>query len=246
MEYYGTSFWAPTNTLVHYGVKGMKWGVRRYQNPDGSFNAAGKRRYFSNGSGENYKPVKSAGGNVRRAMAKVYESNEKYYSKRGNNRMASMNKQIKNSLLKEAAEADSRKEKQINDKTSEKAKALRKERLKKAAKVGAIAAGTALAIYGGYKLNQALNKNVSAHYQSLGQSYFEKYAKIKLRADGLDMGGYISPNSGISTSESSSMLRSLANENFNRHQNYRQLARKNSYSTREKLDVAKRIIKGIT
>ena len=31
--------------LAHYGVKGMKWGVRRYQNADGSLKSAGKRRY---------------------------------------------------------------------------------------------------------------------------------------------------------------------------------------------------------
>lgn len=32
--------------LYHHGVKGMKWGVRRYQNTDGSLTPAGKRRYY--------------------------------------------------------------------------------------------------------------------------------------------------------------------------------------------------------
>lgn len=31
--------------LYHYGTKGMKWGVRRYQNSDGSLTPAGKKRY---------------------------------------------------------------------------------------------------------------------------------------------------------------------------------------------------------
>ncbi len=35
MEYY----------LRHSGIKGMKWGVRRYQNKDGSLTPAGKKRY---------------------------------------------------------------------------------------------------------------------------------------------------------------------------------------------------------
>lgn len=30
--------------LVHHGIPGMKWGVRRYQNRDGSLTAAGKKR----------------------------------------------------------------------------------------------------------------------------------------------------------------------------------------------------------
>ena len=29
--------------LAHYGIKGMKWGVRRYQNKDGSLTAEGKK-----------------------------------------------------------------------------------------------------------------------------------------------------------------------------------------------------------
>ena len=34
------------NYLAHFGVKGQKWGVRRFQNEDGSLTSAGKQRYY--------------------------------------------------------------------------------------------------------------------------------------------------------------------------------------------------------
>lgn len=36
------------DVLIHYGILGMKWGVRRYQNKDGSLTSAGKKRYINN------------------------------------------------------------------------------------------------------------------------------------------------------------------------------------------------------
>lgn len=32
------------NELYHYGVKGMKWGVRRYRDYDGGLTSAGRSR----------------------------------------------------------------------------------------------------------------------------------------------------------------------------------------------------------
>ena len=34
------------SVIYHTGIKGMKWGVRRYQNADGTLTEEGKKRYL--------------------------------------------------------------------------------------------------------------------------------------------------------------------------------------------------------
>lgn len=47
-----------SNELYHYGIKGQKWGVRRYQNPDGSLTDEGRERY-SNDSNYRRKQIRN-------------------------------------------------------------------------------------------------------------------------------------------------------------------------------------------
>ena len=41
MEYYGIHY---DSVIKHHGIKGQKWGVRRYQNPDGTLTELGKKK----------------------------------------------------------------------------------------------------------------------------------------------------------------------------------------------------------
>ena len=50
--------------LAHHGIRGQKWGVRRYQNPDGSLTAEGRRRL---GYGEPRKSLKQKIADKRQA-----------------------------------------------------------------------------------------------------------------------------------------------------------------------------------
>ena len=56
--------------LVHYGIKGQKWGRRRYQNADGSLTAAGKQRY---GSEDAFNKQYEKDINREAGMLKIYK-----------------------------------------------------------------------------------------------------------------------------------------------------------------------------
>lgn len=59
----------PIYYLEHAGVKGMRWGVRRYQNKDGTLTPAGKKRY--NRELEKVKQEQKVIKNKQRTQAKI-------------------------------------------------------------------------------------------------------------------------------------------------------------------------------
>ena len=58
--------------LYHHGIKGMKWGVRRFQRKDGSLTSAGKKRYLDDPS------VKSSKAKMDAARKKQRAANADY------------------------------------------------------------------------------------------------------------------------------------------------------------------------
>ena len=56
-----------SNELQHHGIKGQKWGVRRFQNTDGSLTAEGKKRYSVSDYQQAIDKTKTAGEIVNEA-----------------------------------------------------------------------------------------------------------------------------------------------------------------------------------
>ena len=135
------------NELYHHGILGMKWGVRRYQNEDGSLTSAGKARYG----------VKDR---IGKAAYKVVSSDAYQKTMRG---AVNASRKAKSKL------------RGAKDQIVEKWNGLTPGQ-KKALKIGAAVAGTALLAYGAYKIS-------GVHYDKLYSQYSKEFETGRKFAD---------------------------------------------------------------
>jgi len=87
------------NELTHYGILGMKWGVRRFQNKDGTLTAAGKARYSDRLTKKDNKWIKK---NAAKIMEKARKKSERELIKYANELMRDPNAVNKSGKLSAA------------------------------------------------------------------------------------------------------------------------------------------------
>lgn len=101
--------------LYHYGVRGMKWGVRRYQNYDGSYTKRGLERYRKAQSA--YDNAKANAKKARTEYKMGVSTKQKYKEAKGEVKISKRNLDKAYGKLKKDKLADQGKELYANGKT---------------------------------------------------------------------------------------------------------------------------------
>ena len=168
-----------TNELQHHGIKGQKWGIRRFQNKDGSLTPAGKRRYDEPNVGRKIVQKTSESVTIDGQTFKVYGRNNKQYAdkvaKKAKNMGATVSRDSKTKETKETKKYKIPKNKSLhrlkleekymkNGMTREEAeqaaaKRIRTEKFVAAAAAVTVASAVAYAKYKGYTSDKIIKEN---------------------------------------------------------------------------------------
>ncbi len=217
--------------LYHHGIKGMHWGVRRYQNADGSYTPAGRARYGyaknpnmkmnvnEKGDSSVTRKVKADYNNLsEKDFRAKYKTTRKTYAKR----VDKYGDPYMNSPLARTGK------KLAGENNTERKELTDKDKQKKAIKIGAAVVGTATvavgAAYVAKKMNmKAVNGLKSEHFKK-GFDYVLKSQKMRLTQDLNGVPKKLAQN-----------YDNLAGFHFEKHAN-------GNFTTKEKIDYLKRTV----
>ena len=149
--------------LYHHGIKGQKWGVRRYQNEDGSLKPAGEGRYDSE--------PRSLKGSIHRLKAKGHQTQYKLLRKVHARTAARAHQLLAQKNLKKAEEADAALLQKRRNKASIKAN---KERLKG---VDPELAQNQVTKRVAYDYHNLSNKDFRGKYKTTKGTFAKRYVK---------------------------------------------------------------------
>lgn len=99
--------------IAHHGIIGMKWGVRRYQNKDGTLTNAGKKRYSTDGDTGSPAPNSGVGKKTDTSSKSVSEMSDEELRSRLNR--INMEDQYNAAMAKRNPQKDQRVNKLVND-----------------------------------------------------------------------------------------------------------------------------------
>ncbi len=149
--------------LYHFGVKGQKWGVRRYQNSDGSYKSGAEGRYDPE--------PHSIRGNLHRFAASGHNAQYKVLRKLHVRTAARAHQLLAQKNMRKADQADAALRQKRIDKNVRKAN---RERLKNVDPELAKNTVTRRVAYDYHNLN---NKQFMAKYQTTKGTFAKRYAK---------------------------------------------------------------------
>ena len=137
------------NVIIHFGIKGQRWGVRRFENEDGTLTPEGKIRYGLHNKNGEFEVQRSA---------KTFYRGQKYVDK-------SASRELEAEKASGAAVSKRReklinmyKEKGLSQEDAELA-AIKREKIEKTLKIAGGIAVTAAAAYGTYKIVKLVQNN---------------------------------------------------------------------------------------
>lgn len=146
------------NELYHFGIPGMKWGIRRFQNPDGSLTEEGKRRYRIDSNGRIVK--------LTRKQRKLIEKRSKTLAEARKKKLPLRDKPISEMTDKEL-------QKYINRMVNEKQAMILKREISNL-NPKQVSAGERL-------IKKVLNDTVMPAMTNVGRQYLEKLARESLK-----------------------------------------------------------------